>query len=644
MRAPVLALRSSFCQDCSRTRRQTVASVCISFAFGCLIAFAPLFAQSTDSSQEHAAADSAGSILSQDSTAEAAALPAADYDETLSLERIRSLVELGAQQLAYSLVADARPSYEHASDWLEWETLYFELGQQLGLWDELIERAAQLTGTRLYRVAQTYAVEAQIRLNQYESALESARELILQRPDDRESLIDLRRLIAQIYLEQGELENAEIALTLFDRDYRPSDPDWEHRYIRVLFRSERLDEAVARLAPLQTLEAQLLDLHAQFQLDALSPLDTVARGLEMEPRFRDDEVLLAELWALIESAARSYNDFEMQTEAIESALSINYPSLSNWEHLPVVPLHTEAQLLELYDEFALYIGNDIGLIVGDDASWFQLAQEFEITSPITARSVHAYLARHAYGTETREHSTAALAGLLFEADLHQLLDTLFVRTDSLDVSKAPHAIQTQLANSALREKDFASALAVINVMERPQEPEKLESWLLTQARIAISISEFDRSEQLLNEAIDLLSQPAEQAAVDRIMQAVFDLHDSQQHALAIAFYVKLYRKTADVQIQREILRWISESYSAQGKHANSIERLIRSAELGGDWNDEWGLSARLKAGDEMAEAGFIDDARAVYTQLHEDAIDPRTRALVANRLNSLPNSASAGSQ
>ena len=44
-----------------------------------------------------------------------------------------------------------------------------------------------------------------------------------------------RELIAESYVADSLLEDAEIALTSFDRDYRPSNPDWEHRYIRTLF-------------------------------------------------------------------------------------------------------------------------------------------------------------------------------------------------------------------------------------------------------------------------------------------------------------------------------------------------------------------------------------------------------------------------
>ena len=614
------------------------------FSIGSSVTPHLLHAQTTDESTETANEEHVETAESTDIDSQAESSAASGYEIGISLNRVRELVDLGTTELAYRLIAEARSEYDQTSDWMEWETLYLELAWQLEAWNDLIERASQLEETEISHLAQTFAIRAEIHLKRYSNALRNIRALILDQSGDQDSLIQLRRLIAQLYVEEENLEDAEIALALYDRDYRPSAPEWEHRYTRVLFRNNKLDEAEIRLSPLQTLEAQLLNLYARFQTRASSPAETVLKGLEIEPQFESDPELHAELWALIEVAARAYNDFEMQTEAIESGLSIDYPQLSKWEHLPVVPLNTEIQLLETYDNFAFFVGNDIGLVIGDDESWFQLAQEFEITSPITARAVHAYLARNAYGSEYKERSTRALANLLYEAGLQNLLDRLFVRNNLLDVSKVSHELQTRLANTLLKQKDYEKALSIINVMAKPEEPAQLESWYLTQARIAISIGEYDRSGLLLDEAISNLPLQAEQSAIDRIKQVVYDLQDRNQHDLAIQFFVKLYDKATETQDRRELLRWISESYSAMEDYVNASEHLLRSAQLGNDWNDEWGIAARLKAGDEMVNAGFINDARVIYTQLHDDALDPRTRALISNRLHGLPVSDSVSSQ
>ncbi len=603
----------------------------------------PLHAQSTVEIQESAeTSDSVPleqpEVQSNEQTPELAA-----YEERSSLDQVRALVDLGAIQLAHHIVVNERSNYVHSLDEFEWEKLFFELSWKLELWEDSINRADELRESEIYGLAQTYAAQAQIQLKQYDSALKRIRKLVLQHYENQSTIIELRSLIAQIYLEKNYLADAEIALDLFDRDYRPSDPIWEHRYVRVLILNNRLQEASVRLVPLQTLEAQLLELYTQFRLQALSPSEVVFQGLEMEPEFISQPALHSELWSLIELAARSYHDFEIQTTAIESALSIGYTSNSSWQHLPIVPLIVEQQLLDTYDQYSTVLGNDFGMIIGDDDSWYQLAQEFEITSPITARAVHAYLARHAYTEEMRTRSTAALANLYFEAQMYDLLETLFVRTQLLDVSKVSNEIKTRLANTALRQNDFDQALTIIEVMPEPQEANELQSWRLTQARIAISIGEIEKGERFLDEVIAQLPQAASQEALDQVLQVVFDLQVLEQHDLAIQVFIKLFNKAGTPQSRREILRWISESYSVQGNHAMASALLLQSAMFGGRWDDQWALSARLKAGDELVKAQLFADARIIYTQLREDTIDPRNRSLVSSRLSNLKNSEPADS-
>lgn len=616
-----------------RKKLQLYSRVLLAFLLFCPgTSFGPVAAQapSTDQSQDSVA------LPDVESVNQTQVHDGVEYAERASLERVRQLIELGTIQLAHQIVIDERPYYHNSLEEFQWEELFFELSSQLQAWDKIIRRADEVSQAEIYSLAQTHAIRAEIYLHQYDSAIKRIRNLILQRPEDRSLIIDLRALVAQIFVEEGHLADAEIALTLFDRDYRPSAPEWEHRYVRVLFLSDRYNDAFSRLAPLQTLESQLLELYGQYRTQAIGPAEVVLRGLEIEPQYSAQPALHAELWGLINLAAQSYKDFEMQTIAIESGLAVNYKLTSKWEHLPVVPLVSEQTLLDAYDQFATVIGNDIGLIIGDDASWYQLAQEFEITSSTTARALHAYLARHAYTEASRERSTQALANLLFEAGLYELLDLLFVRTNLFDISKVSEETKTRLANAALREKEYGKALKVINVMPEPQDADALESWRLTQARIAIAIEDYDKSETLLTELIEHLPLNPPQDSIDRIVQVIFDLQDREQHKLAVQIFIYLFNQASENQSKREILRWISESYSASGDYPKASEHLLQSAMLGGNWDDEWGLSARLQAADEMVRAGFIGDARVIFTQLHEDTIDPRNRSLIANRLNNLP--------
>ena len=143
---------------------------------------------------------------------------------------------------------------------------------------------------------------------------------------------------------------------------------------------------------------------------------------------------------------------------------------------------------------------------------------------------------------------------------------------------------------------------------------------------------------MLNQLIDALPPNTEQKTIDRTMQVVFDLQESEQHDLAVSLFRSLYRHSSEIQARREILRWVADSYSAQDRSQDASELLIQSAKMGGNWNDSWGRSARLKAADELAVIGFYDDARIIYTELRDATLDPRSKHVINNRLRNLPQS------
>ena len=564
-----------------------------------------------------------------------------DFPTGTSLEQIHSLIELGTVQLAYALLQDTRPDYEDSEDWVDWEMLYYQLALQTEDWNGIIQRTEEIANTvpyEFYAVMQSYAVKAEFGLGQYENARKRLRRMIWELPYELERIIEWRELIAESYVADSLVEDAEIALTSFNRDYRPSGPDWEHRYIRILFLTGFNEEAAKRVAALQTTEGKLLLLFSEFQSRALGSIEVIELGLKMEEELVKHPVLSAELWSIVNMAARNLNDLEIQITAIEKGLSVPYDSESDRVRYSLVPLNTEQQLLAAYDVYALSVGNDFNLVVGDDQSWYQLAQEYEITSPITARAIYSFLAGSATNSDIYSASVAALANELESAGFLRLLESIFVRLNLLDLAETTPKIQSLLASRALHRNDYRTALLIMNAMDQPKQEDQLQSWLLRRARIAIVVKEFEQSLELLNQLIDELPLNTEQKTIDRIMQVVFDLQESEQHEFAVSLFHSLYRHTSEIQARREILRWVADSYSAQDRSQDASELLIHSAKMGGNWNDSWGRSARLKAADELAVVGFYDDARIIYTELRDATLDPRSKHVISNRLRNLPQS------
>ena len=556
-----------------------------------------------------------------------------------TIEQVKQLVRRDSYNLAYRAVVESRQNYEFTPAWYDWEKLFFEIAFELQLWNEIVARISEIeddVSQEFHLEIQTFGVKAELNLGQYQETRQRLRNLIWELPYKRDRIIEWRDLIAQTYIAENKYEDARVALTTFFNDYRPSDPQWESRYNRVLLRTGRAQEAAERLAVLQTVEGELLALSSKLLLKTLTPSQVVSTGLAMLPEFTESKALTIELWAVIEAAADALNDIEMQVIATESALGLNQSQVSDWTSLSVTPFKSEYELLDLYDKFAIELGNDFHLIIGDDSSWYQLAEEFEITAPVAARAIYVFLANNSDNLEMQRQAISKYADELSEANMQELLERLFLTRPIFDLTQVRRGLQIALANITIKNRDYSKALSIIDGLSLPEDESKHISWFLRNAKIAIAAGNVDKSQKWLMTVMDSLPLNSDQETLDRIIQVIFDLQTIGQHELAVAMFSNLYPHVAVEQMRREILRWVAESYSALDQHKKAAEFLFLSAGSGSSWNDEWGKSARLSAGDELAAAELYPDARSIFEQLENDTLDPRRRVVVTNRINRLP--------
>ncbi len=582
---------------------------------------------------------SAGNVLNAPILHSEKAIAPVAFPSERTIEQVKQLVRRGSYNLAYRAVVESRKKYEFTPAWYDWEKLFFEIAFELQLWNEIVTRISEIKGDvsqEFQLEIQTFGVKAELSLGQYQETRRRLRNLIWNLPYNRERIIEWRDLIAQTYIAENKYEDARVALTTFFNDYRPSDPQWESRYNRVLLRTGRAQEAAERLTVLQTAEGELLALRSKLLLKTLTPSEVVSAGLAMLPEFTESPVLTIELWAVIEAAADALSDIEMQVIATESALGLSQSQVSDWTFLSVIPFKSEYELFDLYDEFSIQLGNDFHLIVGDDSSWFRLAEEFEITAPVAARAIYSFLANNSEDLEMQQQAIKKYADELAEANMQELLERLFLTQPIFDLTQIRRELQIALANVTIKNRDYSKALSIIDRLNLPEDESKHIDWFLRNARIAIAAGSIDKSQKWLMKALDSLPLNADQETLDRIIQVIFDLQTIGQHELAVAMFSNLYSHIAVEQMRREVLRWVAESYSALNQHEKAAEFLFLSAGLGSSWNDEWGKSARLSAGDELAAAELYADARSIFEQLENDTFDPRKQVIVTNRINRLP--------
>ena len=551
----------------------------------------------------------------------------------LSLEQLMDLIDSGAIALANRLIAENRPDQSFNDDWYEWDLLYFDTASQLQQWNEIIERVAEIS-TRLdrddYVQAQSFAANAEINLGHTAQARKRLRNLVWNLDYETQNVLIWRNLIIDSYLADQTYSDALVSLNRFNKDYRPDDPQWEHKYARVLLHNGDAEEAIRRVEGLQTGEGKLLGLLASLVSGQAQPNEVIDSSIELEKELIGRVSLTKELWGVVELAARMANYDEMQVVAIENGLSI--PAGQSASETEILKFSTIQDLLDAYVAYAISIGNSFGLIIGDDEDWLQLANEYEVTSAVSARAVYAFLSRRAIDANLRKESIRLFAEELSKAGYFRILELLFVTDPVFDINHVTSETRIKLSNRYISLRDYATALQILQTIDQPVGDFSELDWTLRNARVAIYADKGDVGAELLSDLIQRLPPNAEKEELDKIVQVLFDLQQINMQSQVIELMTQLYDFSDDLEFRRETLYWIAESSSELDQPIQSADLFIRSANLTKTPNDDWGQSAHYRAAEELAKANLKEDARRLFYKVRQVTLDPRRKALIDQKI------------
>ncbi len=612
--------------------------------FAIAAALAAIFSVADAQSTNQPVTDSTSADVAQAEPEIVGASPdvhAVGRDDTLSvdgisLELVEEILRLGAPQLAHDILRSQFPPRDDAGKWIEWEKKFYEIAQRVRGWQSILDRAGGVATDlplELFKIAQTSAIRSEIELGRGNVARLRARHMIWNVPYDIEFALKWRELVIQSYLADELYDDVRVAMAGFSKDYRPNDPQWEHRYARILILTGNREEAVARIAGLQTVEARMLNLYAQFIGKSAAPAQIVEQLLEMLPEMEQNSPIVAELWAVVRVIAASDQDTETRVIAAENGLPGHGGQSA--PVAPVVPLTSAFDLLEAYDEHAIEIGNSYGLVIGDDENWHQRAQEFDILAPPTARAIYAFLSVNAAQAQWRSTAAKSLAAALIQAELPDILELLVVEEKFIRLQDVAPPDRNALIDWVIRKRDYATASLIMSTMADPPQDIDAHSWQLRRARVALLAGDTHLGISILRQLTARLQPPLDGELIDRVVQVIFDLQDLGQHETAVELTDSLYEKSADKLQKRELLHWSAESYSALEQHLKAARLFLRSATLGEDWNDDWGRSVQYRAALELTQAGYVIDARRILSTLKQLTFDPRTRAVIDDRLREL---------
>lgn len=548
-------------------------------------------------------------------------------------DRVQFLVRNGAPDLALGFLSNLQPAPTYAQEWMDWERLRFAIYRQIQDWDAVKKRLQALPPElpdHLMHTLLTQGIEVLINAGRGDSVRPFLRELLWMGSHDSLQVAHWRRLTIRSYLSAGLLEDAQTAMASYQSEFLPNDAGWSLLYAQVLLQAGNPAQAAEYLATVQSEEGRFLRLLSRLRSKADSPNKVITQAMAMSAKLPSESPMHTGLWALLAEAALYADDLSLRVDTLERLYQTSMPA-----HLNGLFEFDVGKLWQAYIRLGEQTGNAKNLLIGDDEPWLRLAKSITTNEPIKARSIYALLAERARNSADQEaHHLRLYFGL---KQSHREGTAIRLYTDQgrfSNVQRVPRAVRFQLVNLALARRNIALAASMaIDLIDVGEEIDHMD-WSLKRARLAIYTGRLEDSVKILQELIgDKVT--LDKDAVDRILQVIFDLQAVDYQQASYALLNELFQRTSERGQQREILFWMGDSLRGDERFDSAVEHYLRSARFDSDGTDMWGQTARYRAAETLADAGYVEDARRIYDSLLKDTGDPSRRALIERSIQKL---------
>lgn len=580
-----------------------------------------------------------------------------------ALMSIQATARTGALRLALLSLEQQQPSYEeNKKTWLIWERERISLLKLTKQYSVLVKRLKTLPEdiplSFLYW-AKTQQASAYLKLKKYPKARYNLSQIIWKDKKQNSEfnnkwLPQWRRIIIHSYLSQGLLKDAHISITRFRQDYGQGDINDTILYARVLIMNNLADEARNVLSEhTSNPEAGMLHLLAQLRKDSRSPRKVLQAGLrQMQGEWVKPELKIY-LWSIVAEAAQRSEDKISSIKAMEFILADN-----NKELLPTGLFSlTVDDLWTTYIDNAILIANKAQYLMGDDPVWLKAAQDFDKTQPINARSLYAFLILRGQDEKIKEQAVRLFLKSLSLTDKgYELVNQLFLNSRRFKSKELiPIVARHFMVDDAINKANIKLASELMSSIKTSPQGADEFMWSLRRARVLVMGGNTKESSIAL---IEILAkyQKISIEDIDKLIQVVFDLQTVKAYQHAYDVFEVIVKHIKDVKRQREIYYWMADSRKSQKQFVAAANLYLKSAMLTDanvtdsnlDSNfdasldvsldaslDPWGQTARYQAASNLAKAGLIDDARALYMHLLKVTKDESRIKLLKHELQQL---------
>jgi hypothetical protein len=552
------------------------------------------------------------------------------------LDSLKYISAAGAPFLTLKMLDQAQPGVDQdLYEWILWEQERFEILTQWKQWNPLLVRIESLPKDlpeQFQQQAASYQIRAYIELGQNNTARKLLRERLWNVDAGSSSEYkNWRQLLIETYLNENRIEDARVAMLRFQQDFQQGDKDWILLRARVLMQARRYDEAIEVLSTQLSWKALAMKLLAEYrnrQHSAQTLWDLCEKHISS---IKDDPEQLATYWAIASIAAQDISPSK-QVIALEARLELDVEKVDKLYEI------TPDQLWQAYFDYAQMVGNRSELLMGDDASWLQLALKVAKPTPVKSRSLLAFLMIQSNQPEIRKQAASAFLKSLNPDNVqHQyLLENLFNHSDRFsEADSIPVEIRFQLVDQALKRADIAGATRLMSGLHSIPADTREFDWLLRQARVLLLGGKYDQGNQTLEALFKIYTDPNKEDT-DHILQVLFDLQTLGENEQAIAHFRRLMALPIDPRQKREILFWMADSFKGLEQYERAALLYLQSAMfIGPDAMDPWAQTARFNAAESLQKAGLVDDARRIYQSLLAVTEEPARRSVLRHNIQQL---------
>jgi hypothetical protein len=538
------------------------------------------------------------------------------------LDSARRIARAGAVDLALARISQGQPRDPSAASWADWELLRLELLSRRGRDSEVLKRVAEVRKLALPErtAAQIWllAARAAQRLGQSTQARGYYARFFLGADTAANKYRDARFAVIDSYLADRRADDTYRSMLRFQQDFVPLRRDEPERFVSTLIALGRIQEAASWLTKLDKASPSATIVRLRAGLITAGAAIAQARSLLAKGAGEPALKLLLEAAAVEKNRAIEIEVYETRLNAAASgdSNSTAEQAASLWNH---------------YNEVGPQTANQARLLVGDDGAWIERAGRMITAQPQLARSLLGHVAMNAHASEVRSRAQLQIITSLRAAKLPLTAWRLFADPQRFPLARLDSQVRFQLGSIAAEVKHPVDAVRYWQDLAPPSGLSAQE-WKVRYLTVLFQAGMTDAGLEAARSLIALKPGLSPELRARLITLASDELGVGRVKSAEALFTMLLPLAVGGERIT--VLQGIGKAREFAGSFRSAADAFLDAAALSpSPDSDREALRALESGAINLAKAGLLEDARAIYQWLAASAKDPAVRDSATQALN-----------